>query len=92
MKPTRKPTGVSSVLDEPRRPGEVLEPQPRQQVVQAPAAPPVIDLADDPGVVGFGRPAERERRRLVGHRAVHAAATAAATAWSGTSGPNVWAR
>ena len=55
---------MSPSSDDPRRPGEVLEPQPRQQVVQPPAAPPVIDLADDPGVIGLGRPPEREASTL----------------------------
>ena len=72
------------VLDDPRRAGEVLEPQPRQDVVEPAAAPPVVDLPDDDGVVGFDRASEPQ---VVAHRAASQARTPAAANSTRTSGP-----
>ena len=59
--PTRKPTGRPLVvLGDPRRAGEMLEPQPREELVHLAAAPPLVDLADEHGVVGLDRAAEAD--------------------------------
>src|SRR6185369_16622252 len=47
-------------LGQPRGTGEVLQPQPRQQVVQLATAPPLVDDGGDPRVVGLGRASERD--------------------------------
>jgi len=53
--------GESTVgsFDDPRRSAEMLEPQPREQHADPPAAPPIVDHVDDPGMVGRGGPPER---------------------------------
>ena len=85
-KPTRKPTEPAvAVLGDPRRPGEVLEPQAQEQLVHVPPAPPVVDVADEPRVIGLDRPAQPD---VAAHRAPIQAAIAATTSWPGTSGPN----
>src|SRR4029450_3229519 len=75
---------AARVLGHPRGPGEMLEPQPRQDVVEEAAPPPVVDLRADHGVVGLRRAAETE---LVAHRAASQAITPAAANSTRTSGP-----
>ena len=55
-------SGESAVgrLGQPRRAREVLEPQARQELRQVPPAPPVVDDANDRGVVVLRRPSERD--------------------------------
>ena len=75
---------ASGVLHQPRRPAEVLEPQPGQVVVQLPSAPPLVHEGHDRRVVGVGRSAERE---TVLHRELQAATSGATTSCTGASRP-----
>ena len=43
--------GAAHVLGDPRRPGEMVEPEPWQQVMELPAAPPVVDSIDKEAVI-----------------------------------------
>ena len=76
-------------LGDPRRPGEVLEPEAREQRPHpAAAAPPLVDDVDDGGIVGLGGPAEAHvAAAFDGHRAATQATTTAMIACAGTSGP-----
>jgi hypothetical protein len=58
-------------LGQPGRPGEVLEPQARQQLGHVPAAPPIVDDGDDRDVVRLGRPAEAKGGELSGDVVSH---------------------
>ena len=83
--PDQEPDGTAAiVLGDPRRPGEVLEPQAGEQLVDLPPAPPLIDQADEARMIGLGGAAEAD---VVAHRAVSHATIAAVANWSGTRGP-----
>jgi len=75
---------AARILGDPRRPAEGLEPEPREERVDLPATPPIVDLADETRMVGLDRAAQDD---AVGHRAASQLRSAAAPNSSGTSGP-----
>src|SRR5438309_733684 len=78
-----------AVLGDPGRAGEVLEPQPEQEVPHPAATPPLVDERHDRRVIRLRGPAKADRRPIerLAHRDAAAASPPAARSSSGTRKP-----
>src|SRR5262245_18345339 len=79
------------VRADPRGPVEMLEPGPRQQLVEWAAAPPIVDAANEHAMIGLHGASEADpgrRGHRLGHRATTQARPTASTISIGTMMPN----